>query len=369
MGTAWSLPAALVLGLISSVHCLGMCGGFSVALVAGSQGGPLRRGGRVLSYHAGRLFSYAFLGAIAGHGGARLGGFTGSQHAVILLAGIVTVAVGVELSGIVRPFTGAWLRPLRAIAGWMRIFLARRGWSAPFLAGLANGVLPCGAVIAALALAAAEAGTVPGIAVMLLFGAGTLPALLLLAFAATRLPPRPSHAAVRLAGWLVIAFGGLTIVRAGGWFHSGETCCGGQQAAIVDEDTQAIRSDKKQPHLAPMEKLWETAAPPTMRAGRRGAATGHDVLRRGRGRLDAKGPKPHRDRHRTTGDLRPPVPPLADHVPRRRARPKNRRVHQVPDLHGARPPVRLLTQGSVAESAFDAAIPRGAPASGNQTWK
>lgn len=206
------LTALFVLGLLGSAHCVGMCGGFVLALGGAGRAGLRRQG----LYFAGKTATYAVLGAaVGGFGAAVASALTGVQGAVSLVAGVLIVAVGLGLLGLARPVRGldrlAATRPYRRA---LRFFVQRRGGAAAVGLGLVNGLLPCGLVYAVLAKAAVAGGALAGGATMVVFGAATIPALALTALAPRLLRPAWQPALHRAGGVLVILLGLLTILRA-----------------------------------------------------------------------------------------------------------------------------------------------------------
>ncbi len=212
-------------GFLSSAHCIGMCGGFAGAIgSARASFWPLFA--RQIVYNSGRVFTYAFLGALAGTlgmqvAGVQLGPVT-LQQAFALVAGVLMIGIGLSNFGMLR-LPARWttlgaglLTPLFAY------FINARGWRGYFLAGMANGYLPCGLVYAFLALAAASGEAPRGAAVMIFFGLGTLPAMLFIGLGARLLPPIVRHRILRGAAVFVILLGGLTIYR--GW-PTRAACC------------------------------------------------------------------------------------------------------------------------------------------------
>jgi protein SCO1/2 len=218
---------------MASVHCAAMCGGFTLSLVRPGQTGASLV--RMAIYHTGKLFTYIFIGAIAGLAGAALlnnPAIRAAQVAFSVTAGVLIVVVGLQTLGLVPgqnlvnriaarlwlgPFLSPFFKTFREQAGGQ----ASRGRSvvsplpAAFFLGLFNGFLPCGLVYS-FALAAAGTGS-PGAAMltMLAFGSGTAPILVAVGWGGAAMaawqPLRPALA--RAAGVLVIALGVLTVVR------------------------------------------------------------------------------------------------------------------------------------------------------------
>jgi len=157
-----SLLAASLAGFVGSPHCAGMCGGFAV--------GCGTTAGRTAAWHAGRLTTYAVLGALAGAFGSLLPGAGGV--AAIVSALLVILFAGM-LAGII---------PEPKVRGRRLVQLSIDARSAgshvgPWAFGVANGLIPCGLVWAALALPLASGSAMVGAVSMVAFGLGTVPLL------------------------------------------------------------------------------------------------------------------------------------------------------------------------------------------------
>jgi sulfite exporter TauE/SafE len=165
------LGGALLATLAGSPHCVAMCGGFATA-AGGGKG--------TAAWHAGRLLTYASLGAVAGYAGHALpgGGWIATGVAIVMLAWFAA-----RLAGVGPAFH-------LAIPGLGRAgaFLARRGGlGARLLFGMLTGLLPCGLVWSSLALSVAAGSPLAGAGVMAAAWLGTLPALSVAAGALRRL--------------------------------------------------------------------------------------------------------------------------------------------------------------------------------------
>lgn len=171
-------------------HCLGMCGpiavSFSIALKEKACFIPH------LLYNAGRISTYAILGGIMGATGSFAMVATRIaiiQKGVMILTGLMIIAMGAAMAGwfsFGRIFSDAY-HPSEAIAKRFRALSKVKSSFAYFPMGLMLGLLPCGPVYTAL-LAAARggmertevvSGIIFGMSLMVCFGAGTIPALLL----------------------------------------------------------------------------------------------------------------------------------------------------------------------------------------------
>jgi sulfite exporter TauE/SafE len=201
-------------GLAGSLHCVGMCGVFPLALASGA---GERRWVRQLAYNLGRVNTLVALGALAGLAGAAFvasGPVVWAGRVLAVAGGAFMVAVGLEMLGLVRGVTTLVARIGRGRLGRA---LASVAWSrsaaAPLALGVLNAFLPCQLVWAFAARAAASGSVGEGMAVMLAFGLGTVPALLLVGRGGTLVAARIRAPLVRLAAAVVIAFGVLTALR------------------------------------------------------------------------------------------------------------------------------------------------------------
>jgi sulfite exporter TauE/SafE len=199
----------LASGFLGSLgHCLGMCGPLVLMVgvqmrVAGVSGLSYH-----LLYHGARVAVYTLLGALVGGIGSLLG--LGSQ--LNRAASVVSLALGVGVIAFGAGYLG-WL-PLGRLEGsgeWasraMNEALRRGGVAGMLLLGALNGLLPCGLVYSALLVTASTGGLLPGAVGMFLFGAGTLPALLVVAVGAGMLSARVRQTLTRLAGALIMVVG------------------------------------------------------------------------------------------------------------------------------------------------------------------
>lgn len=182
------LGAMLALGLASGLHCVGMCGGI-VAAFSARRVIPIAdaaRPGRArqLAFNAGRVSTYALLGAAAGAAGGAVPVMQGAlpaQTVLFVLANAALILAGLHLAGAGRLLgrledLGAplWRRVQPAAVRLMRV----RTPFAAYGAGLLWGLLPCAMVYGALAAATLAGGAAGGALAMAAFGAGTLPWLL-----------------------------------------------------------------------------------------------------------------------------------------------------------------------------------------------
>jgi uncharacterized protein len=216
------IASLFLVGLLGSVHCLGMCGGIVTALTVRM---PNERPRPLLhvAYHAGRVSTYAIGGAVMGGAGsalAMLEPLAPVQAALYVFAQLMLVALGLYLLGVTRFVQGVenlGRRCWRHVQPFASRLLPIRTLPRAYGVGILWGFLPCGLVYSVLATALVSGGAAPGALAMLAFGAGTLPALLALGSVQPALMRLRRSSAVRYgAGVVVIGFGLTGLAHAGG---------------------------------------------------------------------------------------------------------------------------------------------------------
>lgn len=220
-----SYVSAFVVGLLGGVHCVGMCVGIVGAMTLGLPREQRQSLSRMLpyqlAYNLGRLGSYLLAGALMGGLGLLLAQVMPVYYAQRLLlagAGVFMILLGLYLGGwwmllnrIERLGGGVW----RRIEPLARRLLPVRTPLQALVVGAFWGWIPCGLVYSMLVNAVAAGGGWQGAGLMLAFGLGTLPNLLLmgvLAGGAARLAR--SQLARCVAGASVVLFGLYTLWRA-----------------------------------------------------------------------------------------------------------------------------------------------------------
>lgn len=169
----WS---AISLGLVSSLHCLGMCGPL-VMVFAGETGVPIRRALLALEYNLGRITTYILMGLCLGIIGQALWMGQLQQWTAILLGSILLLSglLGIRLTFYLERWSVTSAITQRIRTRFQKL-LARR--QRHFFFGMLNGILPCGMVYLALAGALTMESSLQGAGFMFSFGLGTLPAML-----------------------------------------------------------------------------------------------------------------------------------------------------------------------------------------------
>lgn len=172
------LWAALSLGFLGSFHCVGMCGPIALAVPINRSNGINRILG-ALAYNLGRVFTYGAFGFVFGLLGK---GFilAGYQQAMSVVLGVAILsmlffpqklAAKWSMTKVISPI-------ISKVKSSLGHFIKEKGYAALFTVGVLNGFLPCGLVYLAVAGAIASGSALNGSLFMMLFGLGTLPAML-----------------------------------------------------------------------------------------------------------------------------------------------------------------------------------------------
>ena len=203
---------AFILGVISNLHCLGMCGPIALAI-------PLNRSSKsamlfgILQYHIGRILVYGILGYLVGYIGMGIKLF-GILQAISIIAGIgiIIYAWRNKLTFFKNPFTSS-LRHTSLLSRSMGKIMRSESPLKLFLLGALNGLLPCGMVYTALITAVVLGTPILSATSMLAFGLGTLPGLVAFSVFAQQLGNPIRSKLNRYLPYLVTVVGILIILR------------------------------------------------------------------------------------------------------------------------------------------------------------
>lgn len=179
------LYIALILGLSSSFHCIGMCGPIAMAI-------PLNRKSNwslslgIVAYNLGRILTYTTLGIIVGNIGLTIETF-GIMQWISILAGIGLILFAwKKVIGRLLPFSGNSKITSFISKSIGKVMRSQSSFKLPLL-GMLNGLLPCGMVYVALTNAILAGSPVNGALSMLFFGIGTIPAMFAIAYFANKI--------------------------------------------------------------------------------------------------------------------------------------------------------------------------------------
>ena len=171
-----------LMGLLGSVHCIGMCGPLVLALPM-AQKTNLEKWGVLFLYHFGKISSYSMLGVLFGLFGSQLPLFGVQENISIFIGILMLIYVGYVF--VLKPKQKIGFLQFNllysSITKQLGMLFKLNNKLAFYLIGFLNGLLPCGMVYLALTSALATQNVFYGGWLMAFFGLGTLPALIMVA--------------------------------------------------------------------------------------------------------------------------------------------------------------------------------------------
>lgn len=211
------LISAFILGLVGSLHCIGMCGGIAVGLGCSTKN-RITTITRQLLYNLGRIFTYGFIGAISGYSGFIIKDwkpFTGFQQILAVASGIIMIIIGLNILGLFKnkkkvPDSFNEILGIRAL---QTLYHSKSLLSSLYI-GIFNGFLPCLLVYAAATMALSSTQVFSGLMIMFVFGTGTVPSLFILGCGSNAVTARYNKFVPFTIGAAVSLMGAITILRA-----------------------------------------------------------------------------------------------------------------------------------------------------------
>ncbi len=236
-----------VIGLLTSVHCVAMCGGIGLSQCV-PQGNAVADGGKwsalrpSLLYNLGRVISYTVVGGIVGAIGSVVS-FSGMFKGIVqLAAGVFMVIMGLNMLNLF-PWLKKWNPRMPKI--FARKINREKGRSnSPLYVGLLNGLMPCGPLQAMQLYALSTGNPLNGALSMLLFSLGTVPLMFGLGALSSMLSRKFTHRMMRVSAVLVTVLGvfmfssgmslsGISLPSAGGGAK-------GENVAVIKDGVQLI---------------------------------------------------------------------------------------------------------------------------------
>lgn len=176
------VTAAMIMGMIGSFHCVGMCGPLALSLPLSSNSLWVKFTGAFV-YNAGRIITYALFGLLFGAVGKTASVFGMQQWLSVILGLVIIVFVVMPKKfNNAAQNEGVVAKALQYLRSSIAKLFSKKGFHSLFAIGLLNGLLPCGMVYMAAAAATATGSTGNAMLFMIFFGAGTLPVMWSLAF-------------------------------------------------------------------------------------------------------------------------------------------------------------------------------------------
>ncbi len=166
-----------VVGLVTSLHCITMCGGINLSLCMSYQAETKDKGSKFLPsilYNVGRVISYTLIGGIVGALGSIINISQGTKGIGAVISGAFMVLMGLNMMGSF-PALGKYIPKMPKIFG--NKLYEGIGKSSPLIIGLLNGLMPCGPLQSMQLYALGTGSFVSGALSMFLFSLGTVPAM------------------------------------------------------------------------------------------------------------------------------------------------------------------------------------------------
>ncbi len=240
-----------VVGLITSLHCVAMCGGISISQCVEKEGNKYTNG---IFYNAGRVVSYTILGGIIGALGSVFNFSPAVKGGIALGAGILMVFVGLRMAGVF-----SFLKKIKIPGSdiFSKLTPKKAGLKAyrygPFFVGLLNGLMPCAPLQAMQLYALGTGSALTGALSMFFFSLGTVPLVFGLGTAASLFTRKFSGGLIRISAIIVIFLGLVMVNR--GMSLSGKILlpvAANGNTAEVQNGIQVIRSVFKANSYAPI---------------------------------------------------------------------------------------------------------------------
>lgn len=210
--SSMSYGMLFVVGLLTSLHCIAMCGGINLSqCLAPKADGTSAPGWRPsLLYNGGRVISYTVVGGIVGALGSVISFSGGARGLIAVLAGAFMVVMGINMLGLVPAFRQLHIQ---LPAGLRNALMGKSGDQGPLVVGLLNGLMPCGPLQAMQLYALGTGSAAAGALSMFFFSIGTVPLMFGFGALSTLLSKRFTRNMLRFSAVLVILLGAIMMQR------------------------------------------------------------------------------------------------------------------------------------------------------------
>lgn len=245
-----------VVGLITSLHCIAMCGGINLSQCVAykfeeNEQNKLKKLKPSLLYNLGRVVSYTIIGGVVGAIGSVLS-FTGAAKGIVaILSGVFMVVMGLNMLNIFP-----WLRKFNPrLPKFLGKIAASNKGGSPFYVGLLNGLMPCGPLQAMQLYALGTGSFFVGAFSMFMFSLGTVPLMFGFGALSSFLSSKFTQKMMKVSAVLVMLLGVIMLTR--GLSLSGvntalATSNSASNAAKVEGNVQVITSKFTSGSYAPI---------------------------------------------------------------------------------------------------------------------
>ncbi len=200
-----------IIGLLTSVHCIAMCGGINLSQCLPSVIQPQSKEQKWQTlrpsflYNLGRVISYTVVGGIVGAVGSVISFSGNAKGFVQIIAGLFMVIMGLNM---LNAFP--WLRKFNISMPKIltRNLYSKRGSNSPLYIGLLNGLMPCGPLQAMQLYSLSTGSMLKGALAMFLFSLGTVPLMFGMGALSSLLSKKLMHKLISVGAILVVILGG-----------------------------------------------------------------------------------------------------------------------------------------------------------------
>lgn len=202
-----SYMVLFMVGLLTSIHCVGMCGGIMLSQsITENTTGKFKAMKPALLYNLGRVLSYTILGGIVGAIGSVLPVSLGFQAGLQLVAGLFMVIMGLNMAGF------SFFRKLSIRLPWSSCS-AKNSSRTPFTVGILNGLMPCGPLQTMQLYALGTGSATAGATSMFIFALGTVPLMMGFGALSGFLSKSYTKSILKFSGVLVVVLGLIMSTR------------------------------------------------------------------------------------------------------------------------------------------------------------
>jgi uncharacterized protein len=210
--SSMSYSMLFVVGILTSLHCIAMCGGINLSqCLTPRKDGTFTPGWKPsLLYNGGRVISYTIVGGIVGGLGSVVSFSGGARGLIAILAGAFMVIMGTNMLGLVP---GLRRFHIQMPAGIRNKLMGKGGERGPLVVGILNGLMPCGPLQAMQLYALGTGSIAAGALSMFFFSLGTVPLMFGFGAISTMLSKRFTKNMLRFSAVLVILLGVIMMQR------------------------------------------------------------------------------------------------------------------------------------------------------------
>lgn len=207
------ITSALIFGLITGFHCIGMCGPIALSLGLDAQD-KLKFHSQNAVYQFGRITTYTIFGLLFGLIGKGLNLLIYQKY-IGIAAGIILILMVLlpgKVSEIGQNFS-FFSRMMIKVKIFLSNYIRRKDFTSRYITGILNGLLPCGPVYIALTASIAAGSILKSATYMMFFGLGTLPFMFATVIAGNLISQKFRSKVFKVYPYIIVLIGCLFILR------------------------------------------------------------------------------------------------------------------------------------------------------------